>query len=193
MSPVFAHGQLRLYLLALLSEGPRHGYDLIQGLSDRFDGLYAPSAGTVYPRLAKLEEEGLVAKEDDGRKVIYRLTPSGEAEVSGRRDDIARLERDLDRSAAELADDVRARVKGSTKSLRAELAGAAKQARANAKPVGDSGPISALESDAAMIRAVVRQINRRGSDEQREAARQLVQQTRQALEQLLGGGRFSSS
>ena len=79
MSPVFAHGQLRLYLLALLNEGPRHGYEVIQDLEQRFNGLYSPSAGTVYPRLAKLEEEGLVERAEEGRKAIYRITDAGRA------------------------------------------------------------------------------------------------------------------
>ena len=74
MSPVFAHGQLRLYLLVLLAEAPRHGYEVIQDLETRFGGLYTPSAGTVYPRLAKLEEEGLVERTDEGRKATYRIT-----------------------------------------------------------------------------------------------------------------------
>ena len=43
----FAHGQLRLYLLSLLEDGPRHGYELMTALSDRFGGTYRPSAGTV--------------------------------------------------------------------------------------------------------------------------------------------------
>src|SRR3546814_6878143 len=68
MTPVFSHGDLRLYLLSLLDESPRHGYDLMQALSDRTGGTYTPSAGTIYPRLAKLEEEGLVTKTVDGRK-----------------------------------------------------------------------------------------------------------------------------
>ena len=46
MSPVFAHGRLRLYLLKLLDDGPKHGYELIRLLEDRFHGHYAPSAGT---------------------------------------------------------------------------------------------------------------------------------------------------
>ena len=81
MAPVFSHGDLRLYLLSLLDEGPRHGYDLMQALSDRTGGTYTPSAGTVYPRLAKLEEEGLVTKTVDGRKTVYEITPAGHAEV----------------------------------------------------------------------------------------------------------------
>ena len=67
MSPVFGHGRLRLYLLKLLDESPRHGYDVIRALEDRFLGLYAPSAGTVYPRLSRLESEGLVTVGRRGR------------------------------------------------------------------------------------------------------------------------------
>jgi DNA-binding PadR family transcriptional regulator len=81
---VFAHGQLRLYLLALLDEGPRHGYEVIRALEERFNGLYSPSAGTVYPRLAKLEEEGLVERSDEGRKATYFITERGRAEVRAR-------------------------------------------------------------------------------------------------------------
>src|SRR3954468_20057514 len=84
MTAVFKHGALRLYLLKLLGDQPRHGYDVISLLEDRFLGLYAPSAGTVYPRLAKLEAEGLVEHDEvDGRKV-YRLTDAGRAELGGR-------------------------------------------------------------------------------------------------------------
>jgi len=68
MPPVFAHGALRLYLLALLESGPKHGYELIKALSERFGHTYSPSAGTIYPRLGKLEEEGLVATESAGRR-----------------------------------------------------------------------------------------------------------------------------
>src|SRR5437764_11349043 len=79
---VFRHGALRLYLLKLLGEQPRHGYEVISLLEDRFLGLYAPSAGTVYPRLARLETEGLVEhREADGRKV-YSLTDAGRAELA---------------------------------------------------------------------------------------------------------------
>ncbi len=88
MSPVFAHGQLRLYLLALLAEAPRHGYEVIQDLEARFGGLYTPSAGTVYPRLSKLEDEGLVARSDEGRKATYRITEAGLAEVRARQREV---------------------------------------------------------------------------------------------------------
>jgi Predicted transcriptional regulators len=80
---------MRLYLLALLNEGPRHGYEIIQSLEERFNGLYSPSAGTVYPRLAKLEEEGLVERTEDGRKATYRITDAGRREVAAREFDLA--------------------------------------------------------------------------------------------------------
>ena len=138
MSPVFAHGQLRLYLLALLADGPRHGYEVIQDLEQRFNGLYSPSAGTVYPRLAKLEEEGLVERAEEGRKAVYRITDAGRAEVAARQDDLSSLQSDLDLSVRELAEQVRSRVRGQTSDLRAELRAAAQEARRNATPVGGS-------------------------------------------------------
>jgi len=139
VSPVFAHGQLRLYLLALLAEGPRHGYEVIQDLEARFGGLYTPSAGTVYPRLAKLEEEGLVERTDEGRKATYRITDAGRAEVSARSREIESLDVALDQSVRRLADEVRSTVRGRSADLRAELRAAARDARAHARPEPDTG------------------------------------------------------
>ena len=134
MSPVFAHGQLRLYLLALLDEAPRHGYEIIRALEDRFEGMYAPSAGTIYPRLARLEEDGLVVREDQGRKSIYRITDAGRAEVAARHADLEALQREVTHSVREMADQLRAQVRTSAADLRGELAGAAAAARAAATP-----------------------------------------------------------
>jgi DNA-binding PadR family transcriptional regulator len=107
VSPVFSHGDLRLYLLNLLDEAPRHGYDIIQALSDRTGGTYTPSAGTVYPRLAKLEEEGLVTKSIDGRKTVYEITEAGRAEVASRAGDLEGIEAGLTDSVRLIADEVR--------------------------------------------------------------------------------------
>lgn len=133
MGPVFGHGQLRLYLLAALEEGPLSGYDVIRGLEDRFGGLYSPSAGTVYPRLAKLEEEGLVTRTDEGRRSIYALTDQGRAELDGRRAELADLEASLDASAFRLATQMRERVRSGAADVRARLEEAARQARARAR------------------------------------------------------------
>ena len=107
MPPVFAHGALRLYLLALLESGPKHGYELIKALSERFGGTYSPSAGTIYPRLGKLEEEGLVATHTEGRRTNYSITPAGLTELNSRRDELAGVENDISASVRRLADNLR--------------------------------------------------------------------------------------
>ncbi len=132
MSPVFSHGDLRLYLLNLLDEGPRHGYDIMQALSDRTGGTYTPSAGTIYPRLAKLEEEGLVTKTVDGRKTVYEITDAGRAEVAQRSADLEGIEAGLTDSVRLIADEVRGSVRDAMKSLRADLAAASRDERASA-------------------------------------------------------------
>ncbi|MBD7917660.1 helix-turn-helix transcriptional regulator [Cellulomonas sp. Sa3CUA2] len=135
MVQVFAHGQLRLYLLALLEDGPRHGYELITALSDRFGGTYRPSAGTVYPRLARLEEEGLVRRSDEGRKATYTLTDAGRAVLDERRGDLAHLEAEISETVRAQASQVRDDVQAAMRGLRADLASAAQRARDAATPV----------------------------------------------------------
>jgi DNA-binding PadR family transcriptional regulator len=138
MSPVFSHGDLRLYLLNLLDEAPRHGYDLISALTERTGGTYTPSAGTVYPRLAKLEEEGLVTKRVEGRKTIYEITAAGHAEVASRAGDFEGIEADLADSVRLIADEVRGNVRAAMKSLRADLAAAAAAERTGAPPMASA-------------------------------------------------------
>jgi DNA-binding PadR family transcriptional regulator len=134
MTPVFSHGDLRLYLLNLLDEEPRHGYDIIQALSDRTGGTYTPSAGTVYPRLAKLEAEGLVTKSVDGRKTVYEITEAGRAEVASRAGDLQGIEAGLADSVRLIADEVRGSVREAMKSLRADLAASARDERQTDAP-----------------------------------------------------------
>jgi DNA-binding PadR family transcriptional regulator len=126
---VFGHGHLRLYLLSVLDDRPMHGYEIIQALKDRFGGTYVPSAGTIYPRLAKLEAEGLVTKESDGRKTVYALTDAGRAELNDRRDELDDIENGIGDSVRRLADEVRASVSDAMSTLRAELAVAARESR----------------------------------------------------------------
>ena len=124
---VFGHGDLRLYLLSVLDENPRHGYELIRVLEDRFLGMYTPSAGTIYPRLSALEDDGLVeVDEHEGRKV-YRLTDAGRDELQNRRDEVQELEARVARSARDLAREIRDDVKSSVRDLRRELRDAAKE------------------------------------------------------------------
>jgi DNA-binding PadR family transcriptional regulator len=139
MSPVFRHGRLRLYLLKLLDESPRHGYEVIRLLQDRFMGVYAPSPGTIYPRLARLEEEGLVTHDEaDGRKV-YRITDKGREELHARLDDLTELEEEITASVRDIAREVTEDVRETVRTLREELTWAAREFQTRARqPAGDA-------------------------------------------------------
>src|SRR6187455_3126731 len=81
-------GDVRAALLVLLGEEPRNGYQLMQEIERRSDGVWRPSPGSVYPALQLLEDEGLVrvAPEQGGKE--YELTDAGRAEVEARGDDL---------------------------------------------------------------------------------------------------------
>jgi DNA-binding PadR family transcriptional regulator len=134
VSPVFRHGRLRLYLLKLLDEAPRHGYEVIRLLQDRFMGVYAPSPGTIYPRLARLEEDGLVTHEEVDGKKVYSITDKGREEIRGRLGDLADLEDELTESLRDVAREISVDVRDTVRSIREELASAAKEFR-----IQDSG------------------------------------------------------
>jgi DNA-binding PadR family transcriptional regulator len=77
---IFDYGELRLLVLAMISEQPRHGYELIKAIEERFGGSYAPSPGVVYPTLSWLEDMGYAVVEPaEGGRKRYRTTPEGEA------------------------------------------------------------------------------------------------------------------
>jgi len=140
MSPVFRHGRLRLYLLKLLDEAPRHGYEVIRLLQDRFMGVYAPSPGTIYPRLARLEEEGLVTHDEaDGRKV-YRITDKGREELHTRLDDLTELEEEITASVRDIAREVTEDVRETVRTLREELGWAAREFQRAYQPSGGADP-----------------------------------------------------
>ncbi|MEU9704165.1 helix-turn-helix transcriptional regulator [Streptomyces sp. NPDC047981] len=138
MPPVFAHGRLRLYLLKLLDEAPRHGYEVIRLLEERFQGLYAPSAGTVYPRLAKLEAEGLVTHATEGGRKVYSITDAGRAELAGRVGELDDLEREIRDSVSELAAEIRDDVRGAAGKLRSEMRAAAGETRQKGSSFSDA-------------------------------------------------------
>jgi DNA-binding PadR family transcriptional regulator len=75
---VFEQGDLKYVILRLLAEKPRHGYEIIKELEDRFGGSYAPSPGTVYPTLTMLEDLGYArAMPEEGGRKIYEITDEG--------------------------------------------------------------------------------------------------------------------
>jgi len=190
VSAVFSHGRLRLYLLKLLDESPRHGYEVIRLLEERFQGLYAPSAGTVYPRLAKLEKEGLVTHSTEGGRKVYALTDDGREELASRADEIAGLEAEIRDSVSALAAEIREDVRGAAGDLRREMRAAAQQTRTN--PAG-SPPFSQEDfkrrwkEQAQQAKEESRQAKEEARDARRQAkaAREEVQRiARQVQEQV---------
>lgn len=180
MSPVFGHGVLRLYLLVLLEEEPRHGYELIREMEDRFMGLYTPSAGTVYPRLAALEEEGLVAHDEvDGRKV-YRLTDAGRRELDAKRSEVEEAVSEAVRSARAAARQIREEVRASVRDLRRELRDAVRDVRREERHT--------MKETKAASRDVAREARRAAVAARKDAA----VATREAVRVVKGSRRASA-
>jgi len=82
-------GDIRAGILALLKEGPRNGYQIMQELEQRSQGLWRPSPGSIYPALQQLEDEGLVQPETAGVGRTFRLTEAGRAHVDAHPDEVA--------------------------------------------------------------------------------------------------------
>lgn len=97
---MFGHGDLKLLLLALIEQEPRHGYELIRTIEDMFHGQYSPSPGTVYPTLTLLEEMGYVAmqSEQGGRK-RYAITNEGRAFLDENRGTVEAVMESTERKA----------------------------------------------------------------------------------------------
>jgi len=178
LSPVFRHGSLRLYLLRLLDEEPRHGYEVIRLLRDRFMGVYSPSPGTIYPRLARLEEEGLVTHDEvDGRKV-YRITETGREELRSRSDELDELEEELSASVSDIVREVREDVRQTVRSLREELTWAARESRRMGKEMAAD-----VREQAKQARDEAREQAKQARDEAREQVKQAKEQAREQARQ----------
>lgn len=79
---VFHHGALRLVVLALIAEAPRHGYEIIKAIEERLAGSYSPSPGVIYPTLTLLQELGHVTVEEHEGKKRYSITGEGRAHLA---------------------------------------------------------------------------------------------------------------
>lgn len=131
-----ARGDVRLAVLALLAEQPRHGYEIIQEIVERSSGVWRPSPGSVYPTLAQLEDEGLVRTEhEEGRRVMH-LTEQGV--------------RYTDEHAAELAAVFDA-VTGSVDDDLVELGQVGQQVAAAVAQVAQAGTKAQLDAAAAVL------------------------------------------
>lgn len=95
----FAHGDLRLVILQLIAEKPRHGYEIIKAIEDRVGGAYSPSPGVIYPTLTMLEETGQVSVSADAGKKLHTITDQGRAFLEANRQVLDALLARMDESA----------------------------------------------------------------------------------------------
>ena len=145
--PKVSRGDVRSAILHLLAEGPMHGYQIMSELTERTDGIWQPSPGSIYPTLNQLEDEDLVrAEERDGKKVFH-LTDQGQAQVGADTED-APWER-------------------------------------FSSPY--SKGLMALRETGFQVGAAVMQVARAGSDEQVAKTREILEETRRRIYELLAG------
>jgi DNA-binding PadR family transcriptional regulator len=88
LARLLEHGDLRLLVLHLINEKPRHGYEIIKAIEDLAGGAYAPSPGVIYPTLTLLEELGQVASTTEGSRKSFAITEAGLQALAGQRDEV---------------------------------------------------------------------------------------------------------
>src|SRR5271165_5192890 len=101
---MFDSGALRLVVLGLIADEPRHGYDIIRGLKGRFQGSYSPSPGSIYPILQMLADAGLVSSSSHGPRRLFTITEAGKAYLAGQRAELDAINAQLDEAAAPISE-----------------------------------------------------------------------------------------
>src|ERR1700691_1574891 len=102
-SKMLASGDLQLIILALLSEKPRHGYEIIKAVEEHCSGIYTPSPGVVYPALTYLEETGFAVSETEGTKKLYRIAAPGIEHLAAQRAEADEMLEQLGRFGKKMA------------------------------------------------------------------------------------------
>jgi DNA-binding PadR family transcriptional regulator len=110
---MFEQGDLRYVVLRLLEEKPRHGYEIIKALEERFNGAYAPSPGVVYPTLQLLEDLGYarIVPGAEGKKV-YEITDAGRAHLAENRETVDSIFERIGKIVSHFLDEPMAEVHG---------------------------------------------------------------------------------
>lgn len=94
---VFDSGELRLVLLRLIADAPRHGYDLIRAIEERTGGAYVPSPGVIYPTITMLQDMGHIDEHKaEGARKAFAISEEGRAHLAERRDEADALLARLD-------------------------------------------------------------------------------------------------
>jgi DNA-binding PadR family transcriptional regulator len=118
---IFDHGDLRLVVLQLIAEKPRHGYEIIKAIEERVGGAYSPSPGVVYPTLTMLEELGHVTMAEQDGKKLHTLTEQGRTYLADNRAEVEALVARMTEIAASRAEEPPAAVIRATENLKLAL------------------------------------------------------------------------
>lgn len=145
--PKVSRGDVRAAILHLLAEEPMHGYQIMSELTERTDGIWQPSPGSIYPTLNQLEDEDLVRAEEREGKKVYALTDEGRAQVE------------------------------------ADQEGAPWKRFSSPYSKG----LMALRETGFEVGAAVFQVARAGSEEQVAKTREILEETRRRIYELLAG------
>ena len=150
-------GDVRAAVLALLTERPMHGYELIQQIEERSGGVWRPSPGSIYPTLQLLADEGLVSGDETGGRRLFTLTDSGREEAARRtdaspftqeRDETFEVAHRFREELGQLAMAVWQVAQVGTDAQRTEILGVLADARRRAyQLLADGGPAAAGEAD----------------------------------------------
>jgi DNA-binding PadR family transcriptional regulator len=160
VAPRMGRGDVRAAVLALLAEKPMHGYQIISEISERSGGVWKPSAGSVYPTLQLLADEGLVSAEESNGRKTYSLTEMGRAE------------------AAASADRAPWPTGGTTTSSSSSGSG-------GRRDFGSAGPLAKAGMELAQAAA---QVGRTGTPEQITEAVDILDEARRRLYSILAQG-----
>lgn len=114
---MFDGEELKLILLKLIADQPRHGYDLIRDIEERTQGVYAPSAGVVYPTLTLLDEMGHIEAVSEGSRKQYAATDAGRTYLAEREEEVSALFERLDAMGEERSRVDRAPIRRATANL----------------------------------------------------------------------------
>jgi DNA-binding PadR family transcriptional regulator len=103
MKRLLAHGDLRVVVLLLIAEKPRHGYELIKLIESKSSGQYSPSPGVIYPTLTYLDDTGLITTTVQNEKKRYSITPEGKAHLDQNREHADSILKRLEELGAKIA------------------------------------------------------------------------------------------
>jgi DNA-binding PadR family transcriptional regulator len=149
---VFDSGELRLVLLKLIEEAPRHGYDLIREIEERTGGAYAPSPGVIYPTLTLLGDMGLIEEaKSEGAKKQFAITEAGSTELAAKADEVTALLNRLSAMGEQRAKTDGAPIRRAMGNLRAVLQN---------RLVGDDVTAETLHDVAAILDEAAQKIER---------------------------------